>query len=79
MHDTDADDRSALPPVDARAPERRRLPVVEFSSGYGFDGPNRSVDLLGLFAGRRQLVVDHSYWWRLHDEYPSDDRTAAAA
>jgi predicted dithiol-disulfide oxidoreductase (DUF899 family) len=83
MHDTDADDRSALPPVvtpeewqqardallvkekrltralDALAAERRRLPVVEFSAGYGFDGPDGSVDLLGLFAGRRQLVVYH--------------------
>ena len=83
MNHTDADDRSALPPVvtpeewqqardallvkekrltralDALAAERRRLPVVEFSAGYGFDGPDGSVDLLGLFAGRRQLVVYH--------------------
>jgi predicted dithiol-disulfide oxidoreductase (DUF899 family) len=83
MHDTDADDRSALPPVvtpeewqqardallvkekrltralDALAAERRRLPVVEFSAGSGFDGPDGSVDLLRLFAGRCQLVVYH--------------------
>jgi predicted dithiol-disulfide oxidoreductase (DUF899 family) len=33
--------------LDALAPERRRQPVVEFSAGYGFDGPHGSVDLLG--------------------------------
>jgi predicted dithiol-disulfide oxidoreductase (DUF899 family) len=32
--------------LDAPAAERRRLPVVEFSTGYGFDGPHRCVDLL---------------------------------
>jgi predicted dithiol-disulfide oxidoreductase (DUF899 family) len=49
MHDVNAaEGRSAFPPV-----------VVEFSPGYDFDGPQGSVDLLGLFAGRRQLVVYH--------------------
>jgi Bacterial protein of unknown function (DUF899) len=32
--------------LDALAAERRRLPVVEFSTGYGFDGPHGCVDLL---------------------------------
>jgi predicted dithiol-disulfide oxidoreductase (DUF899 family) len=41
------------------ADDRSALPVVEFSARYGFDGPDGSVDLLGLFAGRRQLVVYH--------------------
>jgi predicted dithiol-disulfide oxidoreductase (DUF899 family) len=50
-------EKSATRALDALAAERRRLPVVEFSAGYGFDGPQGSVDLLALFAGRRQLVV----------------------
>jgi PPOX class probable F420-dependent enzyme len=54
--------------LDALAAERRRLPVVEFSAGYGFDGPHGSVDLLGLFAGRRQLVVYH-FMFEPGDEY----------
>jgi predicted dithiol-disulfide oxidoreductase (DUF899 family) len=52
-------EKRATRALDALAAERRRLPVVEFSAGYGFDGPHGSVDLLGLFAGRRQLVVYH--------------------
>ena len=32
--------------LDALAAERPRLPVVEFSTGYGFDGPHGCVDLL---------------------------------
>jgi predicted dithiol-disulfide oxidoreductase (DUF899 family) len=38
----------------ALAAERRWQPVVEFSAGHGFDGPDGSVDLPGPFAGRRQ-------------------------
>jgi predicted dithiol-disulfide oxidoreductase (DUF899 family) len=52
-------EKSATRALDALAAERRRLPVVEFSAGYGFEAPHGSVDLLGLFAGRRQLVVYH--------------------
>lgn len=38
---------------------RRRLPMVELTKSYTFDGPNGKVSLLDLFAGRRQLIVYH--------------------
>ena len=44
---------------DALAAERRRLPMVEIEKGYVFDGPDGSVTLLGLFEGRRQLIIYH--------------------
>jgi predicted dithiol-disulfide oxidoreductase (DUF899 family) len=44
---------------DALAAERRRLPMVEFDTGYRFEGPEGEVGLLDLFDGRRQLIVYH--------------------
>jgi predicted dithiol-disulfide oxidoreductase (DUF899 family) len=37
--------------------KRRRLPVTEVDRGYRFIGPEGETDLLGLFQGRRQLIV----------------------
>jgi predicted dithiol-disulfide oxidoreductase (DUF899 family) len=37
--------------------KRRRLPVTEVERGYRFIGPEGETDLLGLFQGRRQLIV----------------------
>jgi predicted dithiol-disulfide oxidoreductase (DUF899 family) len=46
--------------LDALAAERRRLPMVRLRTDYRFTGPDGStVDLPGLFAGRRQLVIYH--------------------
>jgi predicted dithiol-disulfide oxidoreductase (DUF899 family) len=42
---------------DALAAERRRMPRQAVTKEYGFEGPDGAVDLPGLFAGRRQLVV----------------------
>jgi len=39
--------------------ERRRLPMVEITKRYLFDGPEGTVSLGDLFAGRRQLIVTH--------------------
>jgi predicted dithiol-disulfide oxidoreductase (DUF899 family) len=44
---------------DALSARRRRLPMVEIEVDYRFDGPGGEVSLLGLFDGRRQLVVSH--------------------
>jgi predicted dithiol-disulfide oxidoreductase (DUF899 family) len=41
---------------DALAAQRRRMPMVEFGS-YTFEGADGPVSLLGMFEGRRQLVV----------------------
>lgn len=42
---------------DALAAERRRMPRMEVTKDYEFDGPDGPVSLDGLFAGRRQLVA----------------------
>lgn len=47
---------------DELAAERRRRPMTEFSTNFEFAGPDGTVDLLGLFEGRRQLIVYH-FWF----------------
>jgi predicted dithiol-disulfide oxidoreductase (DUF899 family) len=47
---------------DALAAERRRLPMMEFSPDYEFEGPDGVVKLTDLFEGRRQLIVYH-FWF----------------
>ncbi|ALG14393.1 DUF899 domain-containing protein [Kibdelosporangium phytohabitans] len=47
---------------DAVAAQRRRLPMVEITEDYAFEGPSGTVRLLDLFEGRRQLVVYHFMW-----------------
>ncbi len=39
--------------------DRRRLPMVRVETDYRFAGPDGEVGLRDLFAGRRQLVVQH--------------------
>jgi predicted dithiol-disulfide oxidoreductase (DUF899 family) len=39
--------------------ERRRLPMVRIEKEYVFEGPDGKASLLGLFEGRRQLIVGH--------------------
>jgi predicted dithiol-disulfide oxidoreductase (DUF899 family) len=38
---------------------RRRLPMVEVTTPYEFEGPKGSASLLDLFEDRRQLIVYH--------------------
>jgi predicted dithiol-disulfide oxidoreductase (DUF899 family) len=54
-----AREKAATRVLDALAAERRRLPMVEFSSDYEFEGPDKTVSLPDLFDGRRQLIVYH--------------------
>jgi len=44
---------------DALNAERRRLPMVEVTKDYVFQGPGGEVGLVDLFEGRRQLMVSH--------------------
>jgi predicted dithiol-disulfide oxidoreductase (DUF899 family) len=44
---------------DALAQKRRALPWVKVEKRYEFAGPNGRVTLADLFAGRRQLFVQH--------------------
>jgi predicted dithiol-disulfide oxidoreductase (DUF899 family) len=42
---------------DALAAERRRMPRMAVEKQYAFEGPHGPASLLGLFEGRRQLIV----------------------
>jgi predicted dithiol-disulfide oxidoreductase (DUF899 family) len=44
---------------DALNADRRRLPMVRVEEAYVFDGPDAEAELLDLFDGCRQLVVQH--------------------
>jgi len=39
--------------------QRRRLPMVKVEKDYEFTGPDGKKSLLGLFEGRRQLIIYH--------------------
>jgi len=47
---------------DALAAERRRMPWVAVEKAYAFDGPLGKTSLLGLFDGRRQLIVYRAFF-----------------
>jgi predicted dithiol-disulfide oxidoreductase (DUF899 family) len=57
-----AKEKEATRARDALAAERRRQPMMEFSAGHEFDGPEGRRTLPGLFEGRRQLIVYH-FWF----------------
>jgi predicted dithiol-disulfide oxidoreductase (DUF899 family) len=44
---------------DALNRERRALPWVKVETNYTFDGPDGTETLAQLFAGKRQLIVQH--------------------
>lgn len=48
--------------------ERRRLPMVELTTDYVFEGPQGKLSLLEIFEGRRQLYVHHFMWIDARDE-----------
>jgi predicted dithiol-disulfide oxidoreductase (DUF899 family) len=47
---------------DAMAALRRRMPWQAVATPYEFDGPDGRVNLLGLFEGRRQLLVYRAFF-----------------
>jgi predicted dithiol-disulfide oxidoreductase (DUF899 family) len=47
---------------DALAAERRRMPWLAVEKEYEFEGPEGSTNLLGLFEGRRQLIVYRAFF-----------------
>lgn len=47
---------------DALAALRRRMPWQAVDRRYEFDGPDGRVNLLGLFEGRRQLIVYRAFF-----------------
>lgn len=52
-----AEEKALMKAKDRLAAKRRRLPVMEVNRDYTFLGVDGNVDLLGLFRGRRQLIV----------------------
>ena len=44
---------------DSVSAARRRLPMVEITEPYTFEGENGPVSLLDLFDGRKQLIIQH--------------------
>jgi predicted dithiol-disulfide oxidoreductase (DUF899 family) len=52
-------EKAATRARDALAAERRRLPIVRIEKDYDFEGPDGTLRLLDLFAGRRQLIAYH--------------------
>ncbi|HEX3490391.1 MAG TPA: DUF899 domain-containing protein [Streptosporangiaceae bacterium] len=47
---------------DALAAQRRRMPWLEVTKAYRFEGPGGSVGLTDLFEGRRQLIVYRAFF-----------------
>src|SRR5919106_5255840 len=52
-----AEEKALMKTKDRLAAKRRRLPVTEVDRDYRFTGTGGETDLLGLFEGRRQLIV----------------------
>jgi predicted dithiol-disulfide oxidoreductase (DUF899 family) len=57
-----AKEKQATRERDALAAERRRQPMMEFSTDHEFEGPDGVVTFTDLFEGRRQLIVYH-FWF----------------
>ena len=55
---------------DALAAARRRMPWLAVDTEYAFEGPEGRVSLLGLFAGRRQLIVYRAFFEPGVDGWP---------
>ncbi|MGB7870426.1 MAG: DUF899 family protein, partial [Mycobacterium sp.] len=54
-------EKEAMRAHDAVAAERRRMPWLAVDKEYEFEGPEGKVSLLGLFQGRRQLIVYRAF------------------
>ncbi|MGE2720128.1 DUF899 domain-containing protein [Mycolicibacterium celeriflavum] len=52
-----AEEKSLMKARDRIAAKRRRMPMTSVRTDYRFVGTDGETDLLGLFAGRRQLIV----------------------
>ncbi len=55
---------------DALAAARRRMPWLAVAKDYAFEGPEGRVNLLDLFAGRRQLIVYRAFFEPGVDGWP---------
>ena len=63
-----AAEKEATRAKDALNTRRRELPMVKVDKDYRFDGPDGEVGLGDLFAGRRQLILQHFMFAPTWDE-----------
>ena len=63
---------------DALAAERRRMPRMAIEKAYEFVGPEGPVSLLGLFEGRRQLIVYRFFFEPGVDGWPDGGCTGCS-
>lgn len=63
-------EKEAMRARDALVAQRRRMPWTPVDDHYVFEGPDGEVDLLGLFAGRRQLIVYRAFFDADVDRWP---------
>lgn len=64
-----AKEKEATRLLDRLAAERRRLPMVRVAADYMFEGADGPRSLVGLFEGRRQLIIYH-FMFAPEDETP---------
>jgi predicted dithiol-disulfide oxidoreductase (DUF899 family) len=69
-----AKERKVTHAKDAVDAARRELPMTEVTKDYQFTGPEGTTGLLGLFAGRRQLIVYHFMWRHAESGFPDEDQ-----
>lgn len=62
-------EKEATRMLDSVRAQRRRLPMVKVEKEYRFKGPDRSISLLDLFEGRRQLLVHHFMYFDKPDRF----------
>jgi predicted dithiol-disulfide oxidoreductase (DUF899 family) len=55
-------EKALLRAHDALAAERRRMPWMAVEKAYEFEGPEGKTNLLGLFEGRRQLIIYRAFF-----------------
>jgi len=55
-------EKAVLRAHDALAAERRRMPWMAVEKAYEFEGPEGKTNLLGLFEGRRQLIIYRAFF-----------------
>ncbi len=73
-----AEEKALMKARDSLAAKRRRLPMTPVRSDYRFVGPDGEVDLLGLFAGRRQLIVYRFFYAPEVENWPDGSCSGCA-
>jgi predicted dithiol-disulfide oxidoreductase (DUF899 family) len=73
-----AEEKALMKAKDRLVAKRRRLPVTEVARDYEFIGSNGVRDLLGLFEGRRQLVLYRFFYAPEVENWPDGSCSGCA-